>query len=103
MFVFRSTDRAADLIAIFTGIQTEAHHTGPTTDWHPSDRLQESSLAEQGSSVHDDNPGTELSPVPTAAFTATAEHIRGLLSIATATLTGIPPQYGQAPVIRRAF
>ena len=90
MFVCRSTDRAADLIAIVTGIQTEADHIGPTTDWRPSDSLQEGSLAEQDSSVRDDNPGTELYVNPTAAFTATAEYIRGLVSFATATLTGIP-------------
>jgi len=90
VFVSRSTDRAADLLAIITGIQTEAYHTGPTTDWRTSDRLQEGSLAEQDGSVHDDNPGTELSLIPTAAFTATAQHIRRLFSIATATLIGIP-------------
>ena len=90
MFVCRSTDRAADLIAIVTGFQTEADHTAPTTDWRPSDRLQEGFPAEQDSSVHDDNPGTELSLIPTTAFTATPEHIRGLLSITTATLPGIP-------------
>ena len=100
MFVCRSADRAADLIATVTGIQTEADHTGPTTDWCPSDRLQEGLPAEQDSSVHDDNPGTEFSPIPAAAFSATVEYIWGFVSIARATLTGIP-QYGQAPVIRR--
>ena len=102
VFVSRSTDRAADIIATVTGIQTEADHTGPSTDWRPSDRLQEGSPAEQDSSVHVDNPGTELSLISAAAFTTTAEHIWGLFSIATATLTGIPQQ-GQAPDIRRAF
>jgi len=102
VFVSRSTDRAADITATVIGIQTEADHTGPSTDWRPSDRLQEGSPAEQDSRVHVDNPGTELSLISAAAFTATAEYIWGLFSIATATLTGIPQQ-GQAPDIRRAF
>jgi len=90
VFVCRSTYRAADFIAIVTGIQTEADHTGPTTDWCHIDRLQEGSPAEQDSSVHDDNPGTEFPLISAAAITATAEHIRGLFSIATAILTGTP-------------
>jgi len=90
VFICRPTDRAAQFIAIFIGIQTEADHTGPTIDWCHSDYLQEGSPAEQDSSVHDDNPGTEFPLISAAAITDTAEHIRGLFSIATATLTGRP-------------